>query len=216
MKYLKTLFASTAFLGAASLLLAQGSTPTQRNTRINISEPTEVSGTVLQPGTYTLKVLDFRDGKVQVQVSDVNDKTPITTVVTQKVRRNLDTKAQTDEQSQFTYTSANGHPALDTWFYPGDEWGEKFTSGKATFAAENTGTVTQTPMETKTETVAEAPAPAPAPAPEPVAENNVPAPQTAPEPAPTELPKTASDLPLLAMAGLLALGGAAGVHLLRK
>lgn len=212
MKYLKTLFASMAFLGLANLLMAQGSTPMQRTTKISVSEPTEVSGTVLQPGTYTLKVLDFQNGKVQVQVSDENDKTPITTVVTQKVRRNLDTSQQVDEQAQFTYTNANGHPALDTWFYPGDEWGEKFQSGKATFVAENVGTVTQTPMETKTEQIAETPAPAPAPAPESVAENDAPA----PEPAPTELPKTASDLPLLAMAGLLALGGAAGVHLLRK
>jgi LPXTG-motif cell wall-anchored protein len=209
MKYLKTIFASMAFLGFANLLLAQGSTPVQRNTKINISEPTEVSGTVLQPGTYTLKVLDFQDGKVQVQVSDENDKKPITTVVTEKVRRNLDTHQQTDEQAQFTYTTANGHPALDTWFYPGDEWGEKFTSGKATWVAENVGTVTQTPMQTETKTaeVAETPAPA-----ETVAENNAPA----PEPAPTELPKTASDLPLLGLVGMLALGGAAGVHLLRK
>ncbi len=214
MKYLKQLFAATAFLGFANLLLAQGATPMQRNTKISISEPTEVSGTVLQPGTYTLKVLDFQNGHVQVQVSDENDKTPITTVVTQKVRRTLDTKQQTDEQAQFTYTTANGHPALDTWFYPGDEWGEKFTSGKATWVAENVGTVTQTPMQTETKTEQVAETPAPAPAPEPIAENNAPAP--APEPAPTELPKTASDLPVLAMAGLLALGGAAGVHLLRK
>ena len=214
MKYLKTLFASMAFLGFANLMLAQGSTPVQRNTRINVSEPTEVSGTVLQPGTYTLKVLDFKDGKVQVQVSDENDKNIITTVVTQKVRRNLDTKQQTDEQAQFTYTSANGHPALDTWFYPGDEWGEKFMSGKATWVAENTGTVTQTPMQTETKTTEIAEAPAPAPAPAPIAENSAPAPE--PAPAPTELPKTASDLPLLGLAGLLAVGGAAGVHLLRK
>ena len=214
MKYLQTIFASLAVLGFASLALAQGSTPVQRNTKINISEPTEVSGTVLQPGTYTLKVLDFKDGKVQVQVSDENDKHIFTTVVTQKVRRNLDTKQQTDEQAQFTYTSANGHPALDTWFYPGDEWGEKFTSGKATWVAENVGTVTQTPMQTETKTteIAEAPAPSPAPAPETVAENTAPA----PEPAPTELPKTASDLPLLGLVGVLALGGAAGVHLLRR
>lgn len=212
MKYLKTIFASMAFLGLANLLLAQGATPMQRNTKINISEPTEVSGTVLQPGTYTLKVLDFQDGRVQVQVSDENDKKVITTVVTQKVRRNLDTNQQTDEQTQFTYTTANGHPALDTWFYPGDEWGEKFASGKATWVAENVGTVTQTPMQTETKTAEVAETPAPAPAPETVAENNAPA----PEPAPTELPKTASDLPLLGLVGMLALGGAAGVHLLRK
>ena len=211
MKYLKTIFASMAFLGFANLLLAQGATPVQRNTKIHVSEPTEVAGTILQPGTYTMKVLDFTGGKVQVQVSDENDKNVITTVIAERLRRNLDTNQQQDAQTEFTYTTANDHPALSTWFYPGDEWGEKFTTGKATWVAENVGTVTQTPMqtETKTTTVAEAPAPAPA---ETVAENNAPA----PEPAPTELPKTASDLPLLGLVGMLALGGAAGVHLLRK
>lgn len=210
MKYLKTIFASMAFLGLANLVLAQGATPVQRNTKINISEATEVAGTVLQPGTYTLKVLDFTGGKVQVQVSDENDKNIITTVIAERLRRNLDTNQQQSQQTQFTYTTANGHPALATWFYPGDEWGEKFMTGKATWVAENTGTVTQTPMQTETKTAEIAETPAPAPAPAPIAENNAPA------PAPTELPKTASDLPLLGLAGLLALGGAAGVHLLRK
>ena len=215
MKHLKTIFASTAFLGFASLMLAQG-TPVQRNTKMSIGEPTEVAGTVLQPGTYTLKVLDYKDGKVQVQVSDEKDQKVITTVIAEKVRRNLDSKQAQDEQSQFTYTTANGHPALRTWFYPNDEWGEQFKTGLATWKVEQVGTVTQTPIETTKTEVAEAPAPAPAPAPEParetVAENTAPA----PAPAPTELPKTASDLPLLGLAGLLALGGAAGVHLLRK
>ncbi|MGH9443752.1 MAG: LPXTG cell wall anchor domain-containing protein [Thermoanaerobaculia bacterium] len=214
MKYLKAILTSMAFLGLANFALAQGATPVQRNTKISISEPTEIAGTILQPGTYTIKVVDFKTGKVQVQVSDKDDKSVITTVTAMRLRRNLDTNQQQANQAEFTYTTANGHPALKTWFYPGDEWGEEFQTGKATWVAENTATVTQTPMQTETKTteVAEAPAPAPTPAPETVAENNAPA----PEAAPAELPKTASDLPLLGLVGVLALGAAAGVHLLRK
>lgn len=49
------------------------------------------------------------------------------------------------------------------------------------------------------------PAPEPAPAPEPVAQ--APAPEPQPEPAPSELPQTASPLPLIGLAGLISMGG---------
>jgi LPXTG-motif cell wall-anchored protein len=209
MKSLKTVLSSLAFLGFANLLLAQG-TPVQRTTKLTVSEPTEVSGTILQPGNYTLKVLDFKGGKVQVQVTDDNDSKVFATVTAVRMRRNLNTNQQQAEQTQFTYTTANGHPALSTWFYPGDEWGEQFESGKATWTvAENkAGTMTQTPIESKSAELSEAPAPAP------IAET--PAPSNEPAPAPAELPKTASDLPLIGLVGLIALGGAAGVHLMRR
>ncbi len=55
-----------------------------------------------------------------------------------------------------------------------------------------------------------APEPAPAPAPEPVqdtAQAPAPAPEPQPEPTPSELPQTASPLPLIGLAGLISLGG---------
>jgi LPXTG-motif cell wall-anchored protein len=212
-----------AFLGSASLLLAQGS-PVPRTTKLNIAEPTEISGTILQPGVYVIRVHDVTGGKVQVQVTDENEKTVIATVTAMRMRRNLDTNQQQAEQTEFTYTTANGHPALSTWFYPGDEWGEQFTSGKATWI-EQSGTVTtsQAKTETRTTEVVRTPEPAPAPAAAPVAEYNPPAPEraeTAPAPmartTPSHLPKTASDLPLLGLIGLGALGGALVLHLVRR
>jgi LPXTG-motif cell wall-anchored protein len=212
MKSLKRVLTSVASLGFATLLLAQG-TPVQRTTKLTISEPTEVSGTVLQPGNYMLRVRDFKDGKVQVQVVDANDTKVFATVTAIRMRRNLDTNQQQAEQTEFTYTTANGHPALSTWFYPGDEWGEQFTTGKATWVAESTvGTVSQTPMQTETKTTEVAKAPAPAPA--PVAESNPPAPE--PAPAPAKLPKTGSNLPLFGLIGLGSLAGAAALHLARR
>jgi len=214
MKSLKTVLTSMAFLGLASVLLAQG-TPVQRQTKLTISEPTEVSGTILQPGSYLLKMHDFKGGKVQVQVMDENDKQVFATVTAMRMRRNLDTDKQQAEQTELTYTTANGHPALATWFYPCDEWGEQFTSGKATWAAEaQVGTVTQTSAQTETKTVEVAKAPAPAPAPALVAANNAPAPE--PASAPAQLPKTGSNLPLIGLIGFGALAGAATLHVARR
>jgi len=204
------------FLGFASLLLAQG-TPVQRTTKLMISEPTEISGTVLQPGNYMIRVRDFKAGKIQVQVTDETDKTVFATVTAMRMRRNLDTNQQQAEQTEFTYTTVNGHPALHTWFYPGDEWGEEFTTGKATWVAESRmETAAPAPMatETKTVEVVHTPAPAPAPAPALVAENTSPAPE--PAPAPAELPRTGSNLPLFGLIGLGALAGAAALHIARR
>jgi LPXTG-motif cell wall-anchored protein len=108
---------------------------------------------------------------------------------------------------------------LSKWFYPGDEWGEEFTSGKATWVAESkVETVTQ--VQTKTE-VASAPAPALAPAPVAVAvaETNPPAREPASvvaEKAPAQLPKTGSNVPLFGLLGFGALAGAAALHLSRR
>jgi LPXTG-motif cell wall-anchored protein len=223
MKSLKRVFQSLAFLGSAGLLMAQG-TPVQRTTKLNISEPTEIAGTILEPGSYMIRVHDVTNGKVQVQVTDETQTKVFATVTAMRMRRNLDTNQQQTDQTEFTYTSVNGHPALSTWFYPGDEWGEQFASGKATWIAQSdAGTVTQTRTETKATEVATAPAPAPTPAPARVVENNPPAPEpaeVAPAPmtrtAPAQLPRTGSSLPLLGLIGLGALGTAAALHIGRR
>src|SRR5580765_2135096 len=101
MRKFGTVFATIGLLATASLLPAQG-TPVQRTTRLTISVPTEVSGTILQPGTYTLKVLDFKSGKQVVQVTNFNDQNVLTTVVAQRLRRNLDTEQERNEQTEFT------------------------------------------------------------------------------------------------------------------
>jgi len=216
MKTLMKVLPFMAFLGSASLLLAQGS-PIQRTTKLSVSEPTEIAGTVLQPGIYVIRVHDVTGGKVQVQVTNENETTVIATVTAMRTRRNLNTNQEQAEQTEFTYTTANGHPALSTWFYPGDEWGEAFTSGNATWPAQS-GTVTASQAKTE---VAPIPEPAPAPA-TPVARYD-PAPEpaeTAPAPMaqtmPSQLPKTASDLPLLGLIGLGALGGGVALHLVRR
>jgi hypothetical protein len=91
-----------SFLAFASLLLAQS---VERTTKLAVSEPTEVSGTILQPGNYILRVHDFMGGKVQVQVADENNSKVLATVTAMRLRRNLDTDQQRAEQVEFTYTT---------------------------------------------------------------------------------------------------------------
>jgi len=199
MKLFRAVFAM-AFVGFASLLLAQ-CIPVQRTTRLTISEPTEVSGTILQPGTYTLKVLDYKVGKIIVQVTNANDQNVMTTVLAQRLRRNLDTEAQREGQGEFTYTIANGHPALSTWYYPNDEWGEKFASGKAVWPTEEVGTIRMTPIEQTAKAESTAPA------------EETPSPEAIQ--LPKELPKTGSDLPLFTLVGFVALAGAGAIRIAR-
>jgi LPXTG-motif cell wall-anchored protein len=219
MKTPKFLAALILCLGVSALTFGQGAT-VQRETKLAVSEPTMVGNTLLDAGSYTLRVHDFQSEKVTVVITRDSDSKTMGTVIATRMRRNLDTHEASDNQTQFTYTTYNGHPAVDTWYYPGDEWGEKFAYGKETMASTATGgdvRVTQTPAPTaSTSTMAESTAPAPA-----VEERHeetrtaevAPAPTPAPE---RTLPKTASSTPLVALLGALSLAGAAAVRFSRK
>jgi LPXTG-motif cell wall-anchored protein len=219
MKTPKFLAAMVLCLGVSALALAQGSA-VQRDTKLAVSEATQVGPVLLDPGSYTLRVHDFKGGKVQVNIVRDSDQKMMGTATAMRARRNLDTNQQADNQTQFTYTTFNGHPAVATWYYPGDEWGEEFLYGKETIAA-NSGdvTVTQTPAPTaSTSTMAESTPPAPAAEErheEPTRAEVAPAPAPAPEPART-LPRTASSTPLVGLLGALSLAGAAAVRFSRR
>jgi LPXTG-motif cell wall-anchored protein len=208
--------------GVSALALAQGGS-VQRETKLAVSEPTMVGNAMLDPGSYTLRVHDYTGEKITVVIVRDSDQKTVGTVVAKRERRNLDSHEASDNQTQFTYTSFNGHPAVATWFYPGDEWGERFVYGKETVAASTTGgdvTVTQTPAPTaSTSTMAESTPPAPAPAPV-VEERKETTAEVAPAPAPAPeartLPKTASSTPLIALLGALSLAGAAAVRFGRR
>ena len=226
MKTPKILAALILCLGVSALTFAAGSV--QRETKLGVSEPTMVGNTLLDAGSYTLRVHDFQGEKVTVVITRDSDSKTMGTVIATRMRRNLDSHEASDNQTQFTYTTYNGHPAVDTWYYPGDEWGEKFAYGKDTVAVTSTGgdvRVTQTPAPTvATSTMAESRVPAPAPVVEERHEETrtaevAPAPAPAPEPvaAPERtLPKTASSTPLVALLGALSLAGAAAVRFGRR
>jgi LPXTG-motif cell wall-anchored protein len=242
MKPTRFLAALVLCLGVTALAVAQEAV--QRDTQLAVSEPTQVGPLLLDPGSYTLRVHDYKGEKVQVTIVRDSDKKAMGTATAIRARRNLDSHQASDNQTHFTYTTYNGHPAVSSWYYPGDEWGEQFVYGgqademtmrqtpapAASTMAVSTPPPPAPPAEERHEEmkVAEAaPAPAPEAAPAPA---SAPPPMAAPAPAPAPapaaspaphhhhhtLPKTASAIPLAALAGALSLVGAAGIRLRRR
>jgi LPXTG-motif cell wall-anchored protein len=221
MKYLKSLSSLFLFalISAALPSGAQADDNVQRRSRLTITEPTEIPGTVLQPGTYLVKVMDFQDEKLIVQFVNENDTKVIATVLAMRDRRVL----PDDGQTGFTYyqRTPGGLNALKSWYYAGDYWGEVFVypRSKAVVIAKATSEeVVATPAESaptlKSEVVVIKPDETLQPIPQPAVKASEPTTKVA-ESLPARLPETGSSLPLIALAGFVALGCAAGLHLMR-
>jgi LPXTG-motif cell wall-anchored protein len=198
-----------------------------RKTVFTFSGPIEVPGNgaqILPAGTYVFKIMNGDMNRHIVQITSEDGSHVYTTIL---AIPNLRLKATGKTVITFSERPAGEPEALKAWFFPGHEWGEQFVYERSqaiiiaketnetvlstpavlaaapaeTFQAAPVEAVTPTGDTVDTATVVEAP---PAP---PVAEV-----AAAPEPAPAPvlvaaLPKTASDLPLVGLAGLLMLGG---------
>jgi uncharacterized phage infection (PIP) family protein YhgE len=199
-----------------------------------IGEPIQLPTLVLQPGTYTLRLVDSPSDRHIVQVFDKSEQHLVTTIL---AIPNYRLKLTGKTQFMWWETPAGQPKALRAWFYPGDNFGQEFAYPKnmstqiAAAAKEVVPTVSSTEdvktaelsattetgetkaIETNTQVaeVTPAPTPAPEPTPAPVQAEPTPAPvaDTTPEPVqapmPAELPKTASELPLVGLTGLAAL-----------
>jgi hypothetical protein len=215
--------AMLAFM-ATGLLSAQG--PTDRSTIVTFSAPVSLPGITLPAGSYLFKLADTQATRNVVQIYD-KDRTKIfTTLITVSAQRN---DASDESVVTFKETPADRPPAVHYWYYAGEKAGHEFAYPKAqameiartshepvlAVASSSTDIDEMTKGEISRIDPAQAePQAAAPPAPEPVqpamAEQTAPAPtgtsgRTATT---TELPKTASELPLVGLVGLLALGGA--------
>jgi LPXTG-motif cell wall-anchored protein len=191
---------------------------------ITFSEPVEVPGGVtLEPGRYVFKLQDSQnDRRIVLVQNERENHTYAQIFATNKFRLTPKGKVQVT----FWETPAGQPRALRALFWPGDVYGEEFMykGERATQIAQVQTTQEQVPAEPAAGPApapVEAPAPAviaqeappPAPAPAPVEAAPAPAAEPAPAPAivaqnttPAALPQTASNMPLLALAGLLSLG----------
>jgi len=206
-------FKSLSLLGALGLALFLVGKPASADVSwrspLTLGEPTEIPGTVLQPGKYIVKVVDTKTPRKVVQFLNEDETKVFATVMAIPNYR-----VQTTGEGQFTYFQrAEGLPqALKTWFYPANNFGVEFVYPKAeavkiaqarhqeVYAAETAKPETKEEVVTITPELKEVPVKETAPAP----------PETRVAEKPT-LPKTGSNLPLLALAGLAAIG--AGVAL---
>jgi hypothetical protein len=197
-----------------------------RKTTVTFSAPVEIPGVhlkgwgVLPAGTYVFKILDSQSDRHIVQIFNKDETTIYATIL---AIPNYRLKATDKTVITFRERAAGEPEALRAWFYPGRNWGEEFVypKSKAAVLAKSTKVPvlfvqTELPVEVAepmkfTAAVAEFKS-APVMAIQPSGDEvEVAAVVTAP---PAEaamaktLPGTASSLPLLALFGLLALGGA--------
>src|ERR1700730_16921314 len=215
-----------------------------RSTVVSFSAPVEIPGVhlagwgVLPAGTYVFKILDSASDRHIVQIFSKDELTIYATIL---AIPNYRLQATDKTVMTFRERPAGQPEALRAWFYPGHNWGEEFVypKAKALALAKATNTIVlYTPAEITPEVTtpiksAEEPAVVelkqapvmaikptgeevqvteavtPPPAEVLVAENRTPV-------AEQTLPKTASPLPLIGRFGLLALGGALALRVVRE
>jgi len=237
------LIALTSLAAAVSLAPVAKADEWNKQTVLTISETIQLPNATLQPGTYTLKLLDSQSDRHVVQVFDKDEKHLITTILAVPNYR-----LQPTGKSKFSFweVPAGTPPALRAWFYPGDNFGQEFvypknissqiaasakmavptttaqsaeeyksapiTATNETGASSSLDTNTYKPIESANETAKAEPAPptpepvvTPEPTPTPAPQAAEPAPEPQPVPVPTELPQTASSVPLIGLAGIVSL-----------
>ena len=205
----------TIFSNAAS---AQ---PRNKKTTVTFSGPVEIPGVgaqVLPAGTYVFRLLDSMSDRNIVQIFNKDQSHVYATIL---AIPNYRLKATDKTVITFAERAAGEPQAIRAWFYPGENWGQEFVYPKwkavelariaklpVPYIPDAVAPNIVAPVRTATEppviALKEVPIMAVRPTGEDVAIVEVveaPPMQTA-----AHLPKTASDLPLLAMIGLLCLG----------
>jgi len=157
-----------------------------KKTIITIDEPMQLPNTMLQPGTYVIRLNDSLSNRHVVQVFDKDEKHLVTTIL---AIPNMRLRPTGKSVFAFWEVPAGKPKALRAWFYPGDNFGQEFAYPKeeaVQLNAANSGEtvpVNDAKAEESTNAAVE-PAPAePAPA-APVAAAE---PAPAPAPAPVEV-----------------------------
>ena len=141
MRFTKT-FSLAAFAGALALTSLHAS-EWDKKTTITINAPVQIPSTILQPGTYTLKLMDSASDRHIVTVWDKDGMHLITTIL---AIPNYRLKPSGESKFTFWETSAGKPAALRAWFYPGDNFGQEFAYPKST--AQQLSTVTHDEVPT--------------------------------------------------------------------
>jgi hypothetical protein len=223
------LLRSICGLGVALGLLAgvaTAQTTYDKRTVFTFNRPVSLPGVTVPAGKYLFRLVDTETTRKVIQVLSEDGKTPY--VMLHSIP-DVRPEASSSPEVRFLETAKGTPSAVKTWWYPGERIGYEFIYPKdqARLLAHGsvepvltTRTETTKPEETTTaelerlaptgEEVAIVAEPLPAP----VAPTGIVQEGTVAE-ARTELPKTASPLPLVGLIGLLALAAAGGLRLWR-
>ena len=224
-----------ALLAGAMFSPAARADSWNRKTTVTFSAPVEIPGVhlagwgVLPAGTYVFKILDSQADRHIVQIFNKEETVCYATIL---AIPNFRLKATDKTVITFRERPAGQPEALRAWFYPGQQSGEEFVYPKA--KAMEIATATQTPVlftpaELPVEVAVAITPDAPFVAQMRTAPimayqstgSEVQLAEVVTPPPPAEmqtaaLPATASALPLIALCGLLALGGALVVRSVKQ
>jgi hypothetical protein len=194
----------------------------RENSTFTVTEPTDVGGFTLEPGTYLIKVVTLQSNRNMIQVTNEDQTKVFASVLATPHALAANETAPT---SRYVYyaTAPGQRKALRTWFardttngqdivYPNKRAMELAVAAKAPIVA-----IPDDAKETEYKTVTLAvvtPDQRVTPYPEPAVVVQTAPPVVIAEAAPSELPATASRVPLFAVLGLLSVGGAFGLRAL--
>ena len=209
-----------------------------RKTVITFSQPMETPGihmkgwAVLPPGTYVFKVLDSKSDRHIIQIFNQDETMVYATILAVP---NYRIRATDKTVLTFRETAPGEPQVLRAWFYPGHNFGDEFVYPRAKaleLAKVARFPVLYTPVEIPLEVLSPIASPeepvvvqlksVPILAVKPTGEDLEIAEVVGAPPAEqlvataTELPRTASPLPLIGLFGLLALGAAFGLRVARE
>ncbi len=213
MKVLRTILAVFAVLLLVGTFAANAGADTKFNKRtvVTFNQPVEIPGQVLPAGTYTIELYESFGNRNIVRVFNADRSQLIATVLAIPNRRLTPTE---DNVMKFTERPGNSPDALKAWFYPGETAGQEFVYPKARAIELAQVTHESIPaVETEPATVEEFKSEAivsETPAATGVVEEALPTSARDTErlaPA-EELPKTGSEVPLIALLGLLSVTSA--------
>ena len=237
MRYLRSMLILS--LGVMGLLLTAPPTRADswdKKTTVTFSEPVEIPGKVLAAGTYVFKLMDSSSDRNIVQIFNSDESKLFATILAiPDYRENPTGKTVI----HFEERPRGAPEAVESWFYPGDNYGQEFVYPKSralelakatnhhvlSMPSEVAANITKAAKEHMAEpvfTLKKAPVKAIKPTGEEVdiakvitpkpASTQLAAVQPAVTPAAKRLPHTASPLPLVGAFGLLALVGGLAVH----
>jgi LPXTG-motif cell wall-anchored protein len=242
MKTLKSLaiaFCVSLFLLSTSIKKADD---WNKETKVTFSGPVQIENTQLPAGTYVFKLADTLDRHI-VQIFNEDQTQVIATIMAipdyrlTPADKTVVKFSETSDGSEASGTLPESGVPIKEWFYPGDNSGLEFkvVSQPQIAAAQPEPVAAPTALPETSTAPPEAAAPIPAepatpeaeaPAPEaqaPTAEAPAETPQAAPtestpeQPAaPEQLPQTASQMPLLALMGIVSLAAAASFSFILK
>ena len=105
-----------------------------KKTNITINQSIDVQGTVLPPGSYVMKLLGSSPDRRTVLILNADENHLIATVIATPAYK---VSSAGDSEFKF-YQVADGQlPALRSWFYPGDNVGLEFRSGREVVATQS-------------------------------------------------------------------------------